>query len=216
MREKVPSPGAMETPMQQKPYSDDEACRLVVEHLRTLAAYWASMPNLSDKDRTDGMAFSCLVMIDGGTGAIPRLALTPMLSDEDIEHYQQEDQRYFEPGVSINLDCDLHDIYHSLPEVEFASPAATPVPNDWIELEGLERSIVDLARAELETIQVITAKRKADTSDDEREDVAKAHQRLTAYAALAHCRDSALSANAIAALQVVESDAAAAVAQFNS
>ena len=170
------------------------------------------MPNLSDKDRTDGMAFSCLVMIDGGTGAIPRLALTPMLSDEDIE----ENQRYFEPGVSINLECDLHDIYYSLPEVEFASPVATPVPNDWIELEGLERSIVDLARAELETIQVITAKRKAGTSNDERDDVANAHQRLTAYAALAHCRDSALSANAVAALQVVESDAAAAVAQFNS
>lgn len=201
--------------MEPKPYSQEEACKLVVEHLRTMAAYWAALPGLSAKDRTDGMAFSCLTMIDG-SAALPPLALTPILSEEDVAHYQQEGERYFQPGASINLEHALHEIYHSLPEVEFEIGQQVPAPNDWIELEGLERSIVDMARAELQTIQMITEKTKTNTSSEERDDVANALQRLKAYTALAHSRDSTLSANAIAALQVVESEATAAIAQFNA
>lgn len=201
--------------MEPKPYSQEEACKLVVEHLRTMAAYWAEIPNLSTKERVEGMAFSCLTMIDGSS-PLPGFALTPIVDDVDVTCCQESGEPYFDPSRPINLPYSLHDMFYESPEVVFGPGELVPAPSTWIELQGLEHCIVDMARAELQNIHLITASAKADTSSEQKDEVANALQRLTAYTALAHSRDSTLSANAIAALQVIESEAAAEIAQFNS
>ncbi|MEO9787538.1 MAG: hypothetical protein ABJF67_08010 [Aurantimonas coralicida] len=70
------------------------------------ARYWARLPDLSDRERCEGVAFSILNIIDGtDDGPGYDLAVSP--SPDDGEEYASDD---YVTGVPIN-DCYLHEIW---------------------------------------------------------------------------------------------------------
>ena len=74
-------------------YADDLR-RQFVEHVARMVGYWSELPGLSVEDRCDGVAFSVLVLLDGGA-VLPRAEVL-------IE------------GVDISAEADLHDAYGEL------------------------------------------------------------------------------------------------------
>lgn len=87
----------------------DEVRERFLDHVRTLAAYWNDVPNQTTRDKLDGLAFSIMVLLDGGTG-LPGFKVTPNPHAADKEYHRREGSNWF-PN-----DCDiagcLHDMYH--------------------------------------------------------------------------------------------------------
>jgi hypothetical protein len=70
----------------------DERIKEIITHLRIMSNYWARLPDLSPQERCEGMAFSCLTMIDGVA------SINPITLVQD--------------GVALNEDCHLHDMFY--------------------------------------------------------------------------------------------------------
>lgn len=61
--------------------------------------------------RMEGLVFSILVLIDGGTGAMPAIDLIPSPHPSDEEFHRNEGSNWWPSGVVIN-ECQLHDLWH--------------------------------------------------------------------------------------------------------
>jgi hypothetical protein len=60
--------------------------------------------------RMDGLVFSILVLIDGGTGAMPPMDLIPTPHPDDEEFNRNRGANWWPSGVVIN-ECQLHDLW---------------------------------------------------------------------------------------------------------
>jgi hypothetical protein len=88
-------------------YTEDEVRDLILDAIRTTAAYWASQPDvdsvgqpLTIQGRCDGVAFSILTMLDGCTH-LPAMTLKMDPAPEDAEFLRGEGENWFEPGMEI-------------------------------------------------------------------------------------------------------------------
>lgn len=107
---------------QPRAYTHDEARDKILEHIRRIAEYWATLPpdNPSNKvfnappltirDRCDGVAFSILSMLDGVSAAMPGMILKLDPHPEDADFLRSEGARWFEPGMEI--EGSLHDRFY--------------------------------------------------------------------------------------------------------
>ncbi len=53
-----------------------------LQHLKHLADYWERQ-EISDKEKLEGLTFSMLVMLDGGSGDMPGFAVRPIGENGD-------------------------------------------------------------------------------------------------------------------------------------
>jgi hypothetical protein len=97
-------------------YTPEELRGRVLDHVRLMVEYWATLPNLDTRSRCDGVAFSILTMIDGSS-ELPPMALVAISSDEDKEYCVENGENWVEHGTVINDDTMLHEEYSS-PERE--------------------------------------------------------------------------------------------------
>lgn len=88
----------------------------VLDHIRLMVEYWATLPGLDVHSRCDGVAFSILTMIDGSADQ-PPMALVALSSDEDKQYYVEKGENWVDHGTVINDDVMLHEEYNS-PERE--------------------------------------------------------------------------------------------------
>ena len=79
-------------------------------HIREISNYWSSLPNRTDKERCDGVAFSILNIIDG-CSSLPSFDLLVSPHEDDKQYNIDEGEDYYEPKMMIN-DCMLHEIYY--------------------------------------------------------------------------------------------------------
>jgi hypothetical protein len=92
----------------------DEMREAFLDQLDGLANYWATIPNpacgsgeTEAQARVRGLAFSVLVMLDGGSLGVPAFDLVPAPHLEDAEFHRDEGGDWWTPEV-IN-DCQLHE-----------------------------------------------------------------------------------------------------------
>lgn len=82
--------------------------------LRVLAGYahyWATLPDKTPLERCNGLAFSILVMIDGGSMSLPAFDLIARPHPDDIFYHQVEGSDWIEEGTVIS-DGGLHEVWH--------------------------------------------------------------------------------------------------------
>lgn len=84
----------------------------VLDHVRLMVEYWASLPGLDAHSRCDGVAFSILTMIDGSADQ-PPMALVALSSDEYKQHSVEKGENWVEHGTVINDDVMLHEEYNA-------------------------------------------------------------------------------------------------------
>lgn len=93
----------------------EEVRKEFLDQVRVIASYWASLPDKSDSDRCDGVAFSILNILDG-TSSMPAFDLLVSPHESDKEFNIDEGDNYYEDKMMIN-DCMLHDEYYESPEI---------------------------------------------------------------------------------------------------
>ena len=95
-------------------YTVEEVREQFLAHIRQTAAYWANLPDLSSKDRCDGVAFSILNVLDGST-MLPAFNLTVAPHPEDKDYHIKNGENWYEPDMLIN-DCMLHEEFYKEPK----------------------------------------------------------------------------------------------------
>jgi hypothetical protein len=100
-------------------YTAEELRNNVLNHVRLMVEYWATLPGLDERSRCDGVAFSILTMIDGSADQ-PPMALVALSSDEDKQYSVEKGENWVEHGTVINDDVMLHEEYNSPEREEYA------------------------------------------------------------------------------------------------
>lgn len=100
-------------------YTAEELRNNVLNHVRLMVEYWATLPGLDEHARCDGVAFSILTMIDGSADQ-PPMALVALSSDEDKQYSVEKGENWVEHGTVINDDVMLHEEYNSPEREEYA------------------------------------------------------------------------------------------------
>ena len=81
-------------------------------HLRMMVSYWEKLEgNHSTKERLEGLAFSMLVAIDGGTN-LPSFILAPMPHEDDKEFHTNEGEDYYPENHESDVKCDISGSLH--------------------------------------------------------------------------------------------------------
>lgn len=97
-------------------YTPEELRGRMLDHIRLMVEYWATLPGLDTHSRCDGVAFSILTMIDGSADQ-PPMMLMALSSDEDVQYHLEKGENWVENGTLLNEDVMLHEEYNS-PERE--------------------------------------------------------------------------------------------------
>ncbi|HUS89235.1 MAG TPA: hypothetical protein VMW91_07705 [Desulfosporosinus sp.] len=80
-----------------------------LDHIRSIAKYWAELPGKNSQERCDGVAFSILNIFDGST-MLPAMNISLLPHPEDKQYHIDEGKNWYEPKMIIN-DCMLHEVY---------------------------------------------------------------------------------------------------------
>lgn len=97
-------------------YTKEEVRAQFLDQTRMLVKYWSTVliETLSTRDdlqrRCEGVAFSILTLIDGSTD-FPALDLALAPHPNDKAFHQGEGSNWYEPGMVINDDVSLHDLF---------------------------------------------------------------------------------------------------------
>lgn len=78
----------------------EQAREALMENIRYLVKYWATAPVETTTDRLEGLAFSTLVLLDGGNGNSLGFKVIPL---------QEEDE---EPLEDIDISGCLHEYFY--------------------------------------------------------------------------------------------------------
>ncbi len=97
------------TVKEPRAWTAEEARKMFLAHLQGCAEYWAKLPNKTPLERTEGVLFSMLVCIDGGTMPLPGMDIVLRPHEEDERFNRVElGHNWFVDGMVIN-DCQLHE-----------------------------------------------------------------------------------------------------------
>lgn len=103
-------------------YTVDEMRQKVLHQLDVITRHWATTDltrpefraSVAAKGETlyrlEGLVFSMLVMLDGGTLDIPAIDLVPSPATGDAEFLREEGENWWPSDTVIN-DCQLHELW---------------------------------------------------------------------------------------------------------
>ena len=99
-------------PKKTRPYTADEVQARVLNHVRELVDYWQHVDRPTEQERMNGLAFSILVMLDGGTCGLPKFTVSPDPHPDDKTFHEQQGENYYEP---CDIAGSLHEAFYRRP-----------------------------------------------------------------------------------------------------
>lgn len=98
-------------------YTMDEIRQEFLEQVWTTIDYWHNLPDKTCRDRMEGLAFSLLVILDGGT-SLPAFIVAPATHPDDKAFFISEDENWYPENYDIDIKADisgpLHELFHSI------------------------------------------------------------------------------------------------------
>ena len=93
--------------------TQEEMQNELLEHIHNMITYWEREERaVTTREKLEGLAFSILVAIDGGT-ELPAYALIPVSSEADIAYYKEQGKNYYPENADDIAGC-LHDRFHDV------------------------------------------------------------------------------------------------------
>jgi hypothetical protein len=98
-------------------YTKDEVREMFLSKIWNTIHYWdkTQTENPTQKDRLEGLAFSILVLLDGGT-ELPGFIVAPLPHESDKEFLIDKGENYYPENHNSNVKCDiaggLHELWH--------------------------------------------------------------------------------------------------------
>lgn len=99
-------------------YTTTEIREKFLKQSLATAEYWAKLddPSKTIEDRCEGVVFSMLVMLDGGTD-LPQFIVAPNPHPEDKNYCEEEGENYYPDnnfkGISGNISGGLHELLNN-------------------------------------------------------------------------------------------------------
>jgi hypothetical protein len=93
-------------------YTVEECRRMVLENFRAISRYWAREHAKGHDHAFDGVVFSILVAIDGGSSG-PALTLLTDPHPDDKEFNRGEGRNWWPQGADLTAGVQLHDEYYA-------------------------------------------------------------------------------------------------------
>jgi hypothetical protein len=102
-------------------FTTEEIRYKFIEHVQGLVQYWGKQEG-SPESKLSGLAFSLLVLLDGGTGGFPRFIVAPYPHPTDREFLKSEGENWFPENHELQVQGDigggLHDYLRNNPKPE--------------------------------------------------------------------------------------------------
>jgi hypothetical protein len=104
--------------MSSKPHelSVDEVRNNFLDHVRGIVEYWndESRVKSSTKERLEGVAFSILVALDGGSAGLPGFVVAPSPHPDDKDYCKMEGENWYPkaPVVKCDIAGCLHELFY--------------------------------------------------------------------------------------------------------
>lgn len=95
-----------------KKYTKEEVTEMFIGHVRLMVRYWENLPDKSQKEKLEGLAFSILSPIDGCAADLPAFILAPLPHEDDKEFHKSEGSSYFPENHNANVKCDIGGCLH--------------------------------------------------------------------------------------------------------
>lgn len=95
-------------------YTANEIRQKYLELVWSYINYWETLPNKTDKERLEGLAFSMLVILDGGSEPLPGFVVAPIPHVGDKEFHESRGENWFPQNHETSVSCDIAGRLHSL------------------------------------------------------------------------------------------------------
>jgi len=97
-------------------YTGEEIQNKVLAHIKNLVKYWESLKGENSVEhRLDGLAFSILTMLDGGS-ELPSFIVAPCPHETDKDWLITKNAKYFPENHHVPINCNiggaLHELYY--------------------------------------------------------------------------------------------------------
>lgn len=113
-----------ETPVEQgesgsQEYSREQIEQILVNKIYDIIDYWNTLPNKTQKERMEGLAFSILSTLDGSSIELPAFIVAPCPHPDDKEYHIERGENYFPDNDNLvdlikgDLGGVLHEIFYS-------------------------------------------------------------------------------------------------------
>ena len=100
------------TDKEPKAYTAEEAREMLLNHMRIMSKYWATVDDRPCQDKLNGLCFSILNIFDGTTMNLPSMDIVLRPHPDDKQYHIDEGNNYFEDGMVINDDCSMHEEWY--------------------------------------------------------------------------------------------------------
>jgi len=96
-------------------YTTEEARQIFLKKVWDYVEYWDKESRADDaRSKLEGLAFSMLVILDGGATDLPGFAVVPCPHESDKKFHEEEGEPWFRPCGEIEGDIagSLHELFH--------------------------------------------------------------------------------------------------------
>jgi len=97
-----------------KEKTTEEIKQEFINTVKSYVHYWDKLPDINTRAKLEGLAFSIMVMIDGGASGLPGFILAPCPYKEDKQFYVDSEEDYYpendEDSINGDIAGNLHDL----------------------------------------------------------------------------------------------------------
>lgn len=97
-----------------KELTTDEIRKRFLEHIHEIIDYWQKQPNTSEAEKVSGVAFSILVMLDGGSMNLPEFIIAPNPHPDDKKYFIKNGVDYFPENHKSKINSNIGGYLHEL------------------------------------------------------------------------------------------------------
>ena len=95
-----------------KELTRDEVQDKFLSQVESYVHYWNTLEHKSKEEALKGLAFSIMVILDGGSMNIPALAVIPFPHPSDKEYHMDNDEEYYPDFDNKDEYCDIAGSLH--------------------------------------------------------------------------------------------------------
>lgn len=97
-----------------KEYTPEEVMEKVLTQIWNTIEYWDKLEGKSQRERMEGLAFSMLVILDGGCAVLPGFIVAPLPHPTDKDYHIDNGEDYFPENheAAENIKADIAGALH--------------------------------------------------------------------------------------------------------
>ncbi len=95
-------------------YTKEEVREKFIRQVNAMCAYWSELEGYDKKSAVEGVAFSILNILDGGSLGLPAFIVAPLPAEEDKDYSKEHNENWFPQNHKSDIKCDIAGGLHEL------------------------------------------------------------------------------------------------------